>query len=267
MELWVADGERGLKRIRDGVCRRVDAPGEALCGHGETVFCAGQCRCGAYDAKTGEKRWEAPVPGGVCALAALEKSVCALSQDTDSVTALSLQSGDTLISAPAGVFPRDLCADPTGKLLAVAGGAAGEILLLNGDLRPVHVYRLPGTVCGVCFLPRCLMELCAVEDGDLSAALFRVSFRGVTEEIWKTPLVPLCLCAVPENGCAVGCHGLVARVRGKGEAPLHWPVPCPARVRHGKAGLLVCDPWEGRVTLLNGKTLYRGGAPQDAIVL
>ena len=266
MRLWVADGEAGLFRIGKGERTRLDAPGDALCACGGMLCCAGRGRCALYDPETGQKAWDAAVPSGVCALAALEGLICALSQDADSVTALSARSGETLFTAPAGVYPRDLCADPQGRHLAVAGGAAGEIWILDDALRCVQKYRVPGTACGVCFLPRCLMALCAVEDGDLSARLLRISFRGVTEEAFRQALVPSCLCALPGGGCAVGCHGAVTCLGPAQTVFRARAVPFPARLRFGRLGLLIADPCQGAVSLFSGETLYRGPSPQDALI-
>ena len=264
MRLWVADGEAGLFLIGKGRRVRVDAPGEALCACEGAIVCAGGGQCGGYDAGTGEKRWDAALPGGICALAALGGRVCALSQDADSVTALSARTGETLFTAPAGVYPRDLCADPQGGHLAVAGGASGEVLILDAALRCVRKYRVPGTACGVCFLPRCLMALCAVEDGELSARLLRVSFRGVTEEIFSQPLVPASLCALPGGGCAVGCHGAVTCLNAARKPFFARAFPFPARLRWTGLGLAVCDPCRGAVSLLSGETLCQCPSPQDA---
>lgn len=266
MRFWVADGEAGLFRIGKEGRKRIGAPGEALCACWDVVCCAGRGRCAGFDARTGEQRWDAALPTGVCALASLGGLACALSQDADSVTALCAQTGETLFNAPAGVYPRDLCADQQGRHLAVAGGAAGEILILDAALRCVQKYRVPGTVCGVCFLPRCLMALCAVEDGELSARLFRISFRGVTEEAFKQALVPSCLCALPGGGCAVGCHGAVTCLNAGRQVTRSKPVPFPSRLRFGKHGLMICDPCQGAVSLFSGETLCLCPSPQDVLI-
>ncbi|MBR6185129.1 MAG: hypothetical protein IKQ41_02605 [Clostridia bacterium] len=266
MRLWVADGEDGLYLLGREGRKRIGPPGDALCECRGLVCCAGRGRCAGYDLKTGRQQWDAAVPGEVCALAGLGDLICALSQDADSVTALCASSGEALFTAPAGVYPRDLCADPQGRYLAVAGGAAGEILVMDAALRCVQKYRVPGTACGVCFLPRCLMALCAVEDENLSARLLRISFRGVAEEMFKQALVPACLCALPGGGCAVGCHGAVTCLN-TALRPLHARAfPFPARLRAGKTGLMVCDPCLGAVSLLSGETLFRGPSPQDALM-
>ncbi len=54
MGLWVADGEKGLMMVDGGGCRRAGPPGEALCGAGGRIWCAGAERCRCYAEATGE---------------------------------------------------------------------------------------------------------------------------------------------------------------------------------------------------------------------
>ena len=267
MQLWVADEERGLMRLEDGACCLAGPPGTALCAGWGRVYCAGQHACACYDRRTGETLFEVPLPTGVCGLTVLGSRLCALSSDADSVTAFSALTGEVLFSAPAGMYPRDLCASRQGRYLAVAGGAAGSLLLLDDCMRPVREYRLPGTVCGVCFLPRCLAALCAVEQGDITARLMRISFRGVKEETAAAALVPSCLCPLADGGCAVGCMGEVALFKQNKKAALRLPYPCPVRIRQSAWGPLICDACRGDVTLLNGQVVYGGKSPQDALLL
>ena len=268
MQLWVADEERGLMRDEDGACRLAGPPGSALCAGWGRVFCAGQRCCVCVDRRTGEALFDVPVPTGVCAMAVMGEAVCALSADADSVTAFSVKTGELLFSAPAGAYPRDLCVSPQGRLLAVAGGAAGNVTLMDGGLRPFREYRLPGTVCGVCFPPRCLMALCAVEQGDAVASrLLRLSARGTQQEIAASPLPPACLCALPDGGCVMGCMGEAVLFSPRRQAVLRRAFPCPARIRPSARGPLVCDPCRGGVFLLTGESLYRGKSPQDALLL
>lgn len=268
MQLWVADEERGLMRAEDGVCRQAGPPGAALCAGWGRVFCAGQRRCVCVDRQSGDMLFDVAVPTGVCAMAVIGEAVCALSADADSVTAFSVQTGELLFSAPAGAYPRDLCPSPQGRLLAVAGGAAGSVTLLDGSLRLLREYRLPGAVCGVCFPPRCLLALCAVEREDAVASrLLRLSARGARKEIAASPLAPACLCALPDGGCVMGCMGEAVLFSPRQQAVLRRPFPCPARIRPSARGPLICDPCRGGVFLLSGEALYRGKSPQDALLL
>ena len=102
MQLWVADGERGLMRAEDGALHRLGPPCGALCVGWGRIFCAEQHRCVCRGQETGEALFDLPLPTGVCALTVWESQVCALSADADSVTAFSPDTGEILFCAPAG---------------------------------------------------------------------------------------------------------------------------------------------------------------------
>lgn len=197
-------------------------------------------------------------------MAAAGGSVCALSSEADSVTAFAPDTGQILCCAPAGNYPRSLRADPGGRYLAAACGAAGEILILDGELRPLERYRVPGVAVDACFLHRGLAALCAVEDGDMRACLLRISPRGVTETVYAWAALPSALCAVP-GGYLAGSYGEILRLRPDGRLTGRMPSPCPVRIVGTPAGPLICDPWQGRVLLPNGQTAYRGIDPADAL--
>ena len=267
MRVWVADGQRGLMRGEGGQWRRVGPPGSAVCRGGGRVFCAGPSRCTGYDPERAEALLDFALPPGVCALTALGERVYALSSDADSVTAYSARTGDVLISAPAGAYPRGMCASPCGRYLAVAGGAAGEILVLDDQLACRRKYRVAGAACGVCFLPRGIGALCAVGDGELSARLMLIRPSGVAEEMLAWDGVPCALTALTGGRCAAGCHGAVWCLRGDGKVFRRLPCAYPARLRPLGAGALVCDGWQGGVFSLEGHLLYQGQEPRDALIL
>lgn len=267
MQLWAADGERGLMRAQGGILSRMGPPCGALCVGWGRIFCAEQHRCVCRGQETGDVLFDLPLPTGVCALTVWENQVCALSADADSVTAFSAHTGEMLCCAPAGVYPRDLCVSRQGRFLAVAGGASGTVLLLDRNLRPLREYRLPGTVCGVYCLKRGLLALCAVERVEIETRLLHVSFRGTAEEVFSSPLMPASLCSLPDNGCAVGCMGQVIFLSPRYK-PVHvLPCPCPVRIRPTRQGPLICDPCRGEAALADGQILYRGPSPQDAVLV
>ena len=267
MELWAADGEKGLMRVRDGQCVCVGPPGASLCAAGRQVFCAGKDCCRCYDRETCALRFETALPPGVCALAEMEGRLFALSAEADSMTAFSAETGEILCCAPAGMYPRDMCLHPRFGWVLAAGGAAGEMLLLNRELRLLRAYRLPGAVCGACFSLGGMAALCAVERGaGLEARLCSVSLRGTVEEALALPMTPCCLCPLPRGGCAVGCCGGVTLFRANKKAALRQPFSCPVRLRADGGRFWICDIGEGSVRLSSGKALYRGGSPQDALL-
>jgi len=191
--------------------------------------------------------------------------VCALSTEADCVAAYDPHTGQALYSAPAGAYPRALC--HCGRRLAAAGGAAGEILLLDAALRRAARFRVPGTACGVCRLPQGLFALCAAGEEEPTALLLRISPRGVVEEVFSDGQVPISLCALPDGKCLVGCRESVAVLRRDGRVLSRLPCAYPARLRPCRGGALICDSWRGAVTLLSGRTVYRGGEPLDALDL
>ena len=267
MRLWAADGEQGLMLAEKGSCRLLGPPCGALCLGWGRVFCAEQHRCVCRGQETGDVLFDLPLPTGVCAMTVWEGQVCALSADADSVTAFSAHTGELLCCAPAGVYPRDLCVSRQGRFLAVAGGSSGSVLLLDRGLRLLREYRLPGAVCGVYCLKRSLLALCAVERGDIETRLLHVSLRGTAEEVFSSPLTPASLCSLPGNGCAVGCMGQVLFLSPRYK-PLHvLPWPCPVRIRPTRRGPLICDPCRGEAALADGRVLYRGPSPQDAVLV
>ena len=266
MGLWAADGERGLMLVTGDGCRRVGPPGEALCRVGGRIWCAGAGQCRCYAEATGEFLCDMEMPTGVCAMTAFGNQVYALSSDADSVTAFCAETGEIRCCAPAGMYPRDVCAHSGEKYFLVAGGVSGEMLLLDAALQRLKAYRLPGIVCGACFLGRGMAALCAVERGEaLASRLFFVSYRGVTEEIFALPLVPGCLCGLPDGGCVMGCCGEIVCFRANKKAAFRQPFSCPLRLRAARGQILLCEAGEGVISLLSGRRVYSGTNVCDAL--
>lgn len=267
MKIWVADGEEGLMGWDGSGWRRMGEGGYALCAGMGKIFCAGASRCLCLGGMGGEALFDFPVPGGVCAMGMVGERICALSSDADSLSAFCARTGVLLFSAPAGDYPRDLCVSPCGKYLAVAGGAAGEILLFDESLSCIQKRRVPGAACAVCFLPRHIAALCAVGDQELSARLMLISKRGVVEEVFSCPHAPCALCPLPGGKVLVGCHGEVAAICEDGHVLRRVSCAYPARLRPFRGEAMILDGWQGRVITLGGRMLYQGREPWDAIIL
>lgn len=264
VKLYVADGEAGLMIGEGEKWRRAGPAGEAVCAFRGCIFCAGQGMGACYRGATGERIFDLSLPTGVCALCPLGGNICALSQDADCICAFCPFTGEMRYSAPAGVYPRDLCQSPCGRFLAAAGGMAGEILLMDEGLRCVKKYRVPGAACAVAFLPRGMLALCAVGEGELSSRLMKISPRGVMEEMHSFPDPPCCLCPLPGGRCLVGCHNQVICLRADGKITHRMAFPCPVRIRQLRGKLAICDICRGEIADGQGRILYRGGAPEDA---
>ena len=268
MGLWVADEEKGLMLLDENGCRRAGPPGEALCQTGGRIWCAGAERCYCYAERTGEYLCGTALPTGICSLAAMGNQVYALSSDADSITAFTADTGEIIGCTPAGVYPRDLCAHPGGRMLLAAGGASGEMLLFDADLNKLKAYRLPGTVCGACFLARGMAALCAVERGEtLAARLYAVSFRGVVEDFFSLPLVPNCLCPLPDGGCMMGCCGEIIRFHTNKKAALRQPFSCPLQLRAARDCILLCEAGDGVFLLPSRRRVYTGPSALDALLV
>ena len=54
-----------------------------------------------------------------------------LSAEADSVHTRLTATGELIFAAPAGVFPRSLCLDASGRWLLAAGGAVDEAYVLS----------------------------------------------------------------------------------------------------------------------------------------
>ena len=267
MKIWVADGEAGLMQGDGNSFFRAGEECLALCAGLGHIYCAGRKRGQCLDGVSGKMLFDFPVPGGICAMGMLGDQVCALSADADSLSAFCGHTGALLFSAPAGDYPRDLCISPCGKYLAVAGGAAGEILLFDRSLSCIQKRRVPGAVCAVCFLARHMAALCAVGDQELSARVMRISPRGVAEEIYDCPRAPCSMCALSGDRLLVGCHEELALLRGDGRVMRRFSCAYPARLRPYRDGALICDGWQGTVRALGGPVLYRGKEPGDVICI
>lgn len=195
-----------------------------------------------------------PAPPGLCALCA---SPCGryaylLGGDADCVQTRCLRTGELLFVQRAGVFPRDMRLHPSGRWLAVAGGASGEALLLSApELRLRRRIRVRGAVCAVDFVPDGLLLLCAVGERELRTALVHAAGE-CPRELWRAEGPPGALRAAG-NGCAlVGAWGGLALLSWR-EGRLLWqrpelPLAGGIDLRGDQA--LVSDTLSGPTTLL-----------------
>ena len=265
MAVWAADGRAGLTRWTDGVSRRVGGPGRALCCCGGRICCAGARECAVYG-PGGRLLDTFAVPGGVSRLCCLGGMLCALSGDADSVTGFSLRGGAILFSAPAGRWPRGMAASPDGKHLAVAGGMAAEVTVLDGALRLLARFIMPGPAADVCFTPGGLAVLCAGNEEGSSCRLLFLSPHGRLEEAAAFPYAPACLCGLKNGHCLVGCEGQVIGVRAGGGLFFRQACGYPGVIRPSKCGLLVCDCLRGEARLPGGRVLCRGDDLRDVLI-
>ena len=267
MQVWAADGRAGLLRAADGEVRRVGEMGTALCCAAGRVYCAGGGRCAVYDARSARPCFSFAVPGGVCALRGFGGLICALSGDADSVTAYSPRTGDIVFTAPAGIWPRGMAISPDGRRLAVAGGAAGEALVLDETLRLVRRFPVAGTAVDVGFSRKGLLALCAVGEEQTGGRLVRLGPGGEAVELLSFPHAPAALCVLPAGPWVVGGDGQLFGLTAAGKLRFRRPCGDPAAIRPCPRGALICDSLRGEVRLLSGRVLLRGPDLRDALAI
>lgn len=255
MGIWIADARSGL--LMDG--RQVDErPCRAMCSCFGRVYGAFGDRGSCFE--KGKKLFDFSLPPGTNTLVAFGEHICALSGDCDCVCALCPRDGSLLLSAPAGNYPRHACVSPCGRYMAVAGGAAGEVVLLDRELRCTGRYRVAGAAVDVCFPARSMAVLCAVGEERITARLMEISGRGVMEEMDACAQAPCCLLALPGGRMLVGVHGQVRHLDARGRMVGCTRCVYPSRMRMSRIGPMFSDGWRGGIYTLDGKK--RGSAPE-----
>lgn len=264
MALWIADGRLGLHTKGRPV---LPVPCYGLCTCGRQLFAAfdrhGCCIC-PY---TADAMFDFSLPPGVCALTPFGPYVCALSRDADCLWVFSPKDGAPCLSIPAGSYPGDLCISPCGRFMAIAGSAAGEVIVLDQSLHCIRRQRVAGNAAGICFSSGRLHVLCAVGDENISSRLIGITPRGVTEECCCLPSPPCALCALPDGGLMMGCHGGVWLMNPQGQLRGKIPASLPVRIRAHRGGALIADSGTGTLMTHQGKVLWRGAEPMDMCIV
>lgn len=260
MELWTADRKAGL--LRAG--KTLDAsPCLSLCAMGNRIFAAGMQQGLCLEKERGETLFSFPLPPDCGCLFPFGGQLCALSREADCLCAFSPIDGRLCLSAPAGSYPRDACVSPCGKYAAVAGSAAGEVMVYDTSLHLLRRHRVPGSAVGVCFVPRGLAVLCAVGEESITSRLYLISQRGVTEEVFAHPQPPLCLYALDGGRLLMGVHGGLLHLSHAARLTGRTLCVCPGRIRKGNPGICFADPWQGGIYDLQGKKLSASPEPAD----
>lgn len=260
MALWIADRKMGI--LREGR-QLTPLPCLSLCGSGDCIFAAGEKRGFCIQRSTEALLYDFPLPGDCGCLFPLGGHICALSGDSDCLCAFSPADGRLCLSAPAGSYPRDVCPSPCGRYAAVAGSAAGEVMLFDRELHLFRRHRVPGAAVSVCFLPRGLAALCAVGEETITSRLYFISNRGVTEEVFSHPQPPCSLCALPGGKLLMGVHGSILHLSHTARLLGRTLCVYPSRIRFTQKGALFADGCQGGVYDLQGKKLFAAPEPVD----
>ena len=144
---------------------------------------------------------------------------------------------------------------PNGKLVAVAGGAAGEVLLFQAP--SLNLYRripVPGIACHAAFVDGGLAVLCAVEDDEVQTMLgFMAGNRSRMEEVVMLPGLPGVLQPLPDGSILASSQGTLVKVSLRQKA-IVWrsdSFGLPGGLSVWGEELLASDQLLGKVMALN----------------
>ena len=246
MALWIADEGAGLIRSGADGERRLCAQPLSLCACGNTLVCAQAQQAAVYAADTGAALGRYPLPPGARRMCALPGALYCLSSDADSISLLCPRTGRLLLCAQAGCYPRDLALSPCRRMLAVAGGAAGAVLVYRArELTLIRSLPLPGVVSAAAFAGAELLALCAVDEGRLQSRLFRISIHGVVSALGCWEGLPGALLIHPDGMIVCGVLGKLLLLRPDGRVARCLPCGLPACLRPCPGGLLCADALDG----------------------
>ena len=272
MALWIADSERGLMHIRSQA-QPLCPQAQCLTVCGDCIICAAQEGAHVFSPDA-QLIGQYPLPPGVCRLCALPGALYALSSEADSVSLLCPQTGRLRLCTQCGCYPRDMHISPCGRYLLIAGGAAGEAMVMSSnDLTLLARCALPGIVCAAAFAGRDLCALCAVEDGDMTTLALRISPRGVTSEILSRRGLPGSLRALPDGSLLCGLLGETLRIKADGRIMQRYPGGLAQSIRAYAGFALVADPVDGSVQRIpcsigkSAEKIYLGASPSDMLII
>ncbi len=279
--IWIADRELGLFLWSRDDFRQIPCAlnlPHAPCPSMTQFFCACKKRDMVQRFIYWEGNWKAegefPAPPGLeCMQSSPEGGwLYLLSGEADSLHTVAAATGELLYGNEAGVYPRSVQVHPTGKLVAVAGGAAGEVLLFQAP--SLNLYRrisVPGIACQAAFVEGGLAVLCAVEDGEVQTLLgFIAGNRTIMEEVAMLPGLPGALQPLPDGTVLAGSVGTLAKASLRQKTVVwrsdSFGLPGTLSVRGDE--VLVSDPLSGRVMLMNWRKprdqhlVYEGNEPE-----
>ena len=174
------------------------------------------------------------------------KHLYALCAEGDGLLMLCAGSGTPELFCRVGVNPCAMAMDESGDVIAVAGGACGEVFLLNARSLLLNK-RLPacGMVFSVAISEECVYALSLTEtmDSVLTAFLPDSSRREIL-----LPGMPGTLCILPEGVLAATHCGLFFVSRDAGVVWRRMPAPGRAgRIVMLRDGMVMTDQWTERL--------------------
>lgn len=228
-------------------------------GHGLAAFCCAldrDCVCVKYPGYEMISRMPCvPGPSALC-LSHCGRYVYQLSSEADCIHTRLIATGELLYAAPAGVFPRTMQMDETGRHLLVAGGAVAQ----------AYVFSAPELVCertihtrhpcfGAGFWQEGFVLVCAAEGNDIRTAVYTLRKKAVKPRRLielSGPPGDMCVCPDGRHMLLSTPDGLMKIHLGTGEILWNrpeWPMCMHLVCRDDQA--LVSDTLDAKAYLIN----------------
>ena len=222
------------------------------------VCCQKARECLCVERKTSRMLCSMPCAPGICEMlfSFCGRYLYQLSAEADCVHTCGVAAGELLYAAPAGVFPRSVRIDETGRYLLCAGGAENKAILFSApDLLQEQTLRTPHPCFAADFWQDGLVILCAEEGEDIQTGVYTLAAKAIRmRKLTQLPGPPGLLRMCPDGKTA-----LVSTRAGLSKLDLYtggmiWNVPEWAlgmRAECRGNGALLSDLPDGNVWLFN----------------
>ena len=216
-----------------------------------------------------KEQWLAAAPGleSMC-LSRDGRFLYELSGEADALYCVEVKSGKPLYMAKCGCYPQGLCLHPSGRWLAAAAGATGEINVYEApELHLEKTCRVPGIAARIAFIGTGIVFLSAVEKGEIYTllGLVRHGAKGY-EEVALYRGLPGDLLALPDGSIMLSVLGQLMHAEIKpykllSTLPMEGLI---THIAHNGRDTLLTDSALGQVSLLSlrapheKKVLYQG---------
>lgn len=228
-------------------------------GSGCMAFCCAQSReCLCLRRRDWQVVSQIPAVPGVSAMlfSPSERYLYQLSSEADCIHTRCTATGELLYAAPAGVFPRSLRLDASGRVLLSAGGAVNEASLLSApDLQIRQVIATRHPCFAADFWRGGLVLVCAAEGEDIQTILYTLAAGKLRpRKLLELPGQPGAMRVCPDGETALVStrEGLFKLNLFSGS--LYWNRPewaMSLMIDTNSTMALVSDTLDGRVCLFS----------------
>lgn len=231
----------------------------ALCADGRQIFAADQRGCAIWRLDRDTLTITGQYTGGPgvtqLMLSGDGRRLYALCSEADSLLMLSARNGAPMVLNRVGVNPCAMAMDERGEVIAVAGGACGEVLLLSAhSLNLVGRFAASGVVFGAAIVSGTVYALSLSETMDSVLTAF---LPGGSRRELVLAGMPGTLAIVPEGVAAATHQAVYFALRDTGAVYRRISVP-------GRAGRLLIRPRGMLLTDTWSDSLFWRAAPSQA---